>query len=543
MSDDILSEEYQNKLQEQIDTFKEEKRLIIESEYPDESDETKKALLESEFFFDEGENKGKDKEEELKKVLKITLRDLKSNEKFKDPRLLFHILDELGKGHLEDNKEKLACFIGACTSYLSPVELRKSIAFLGDSSVGKDNLIKTILKNIPKEHWLFLTKATGASLEDDIAQYKIIAFSELNTERENGANQPIVETLKQMTEGGTSSMKKDLRTNCKTVRHVEQEQKTVLFGTTESRKDEELETRFICASISASQDKINAVNLNSLDWFSGKREKTYVSSWIANGIRKMKYNIVHIPFLELDSFKELKLFDSTNPRSMRDLKRFLSFVSSIAWLHQLQREIVDGIIMAEPIDFLMGIIVCGDFFNQTYTGIPDLRVQQMYEAIIKWFEENKDQQVIPKKTVQDLCGIKTRKTCNERSFALINRGLIEKDYATSSQNKTFFKLCRSNTVQVPFITVHLDKIIDYFKSESYIGAFKNHRSLLTETTINMLKELQDLIFSVPFVENERQKMNGEDEEPKITVEKFDGDYSQIGLEEDQAQLKQGDDVK
>ncbi|GAH47071.1 unnamed protein product, partial [marine sediment metagenome] len=189
-------------------------------------------------------------------------------DKFKDKSLLELIQEELTKRHLGDNNLKMTAFLTAVSGLSANDKLRMSLAIKGNTSTGKDNLIATILSHIPKKEWIFLTSGTQATIEDDIKDIPILAFSEVNANREAGANKYLVEIIKQKAEGGTSSIKKDKRADNKEARHDKGKQATVFFGTTESDKDEELGTRFIEGSIGLDVKKIKRVNDNTLDSFS-----------------------------------------------------------------------------------------------------------------------------------------------------------------------------------------------------------------------------------------------------------------------------------
>ena len=306
-----------------------------------------------------------------------------AEENFKSPDLMFKIHNEISKKHLFDDKIKMTTFIVACTAYLQPADRHKSIALKGSRSVGKDNVFKSVLRLFPHEDYLILTNATQAVLEDDIQKYKIIAHSEINLQKKDdkGAGSHLVEAIKQLTEGGMAAMKKDIRTGFKTTLHSQQEQKTVIYGSAEiGDDDDELQTRFIVGAVDASPEKITAVNQNTLNDFYGILSPDTESQWVAYGIRNLLTN----PNVILPSDWNLPtdLFDNEDPRAMRDIKRFLSCVSAIAWVHQLQRKTDEqGRIIAEPFDFLLAIILTSGFFNCTYRGLGDARLQKFIDCM------------------------------------------------------------------------------------------------------------------------------------------------------------------
>jgi len=375
----------------------------------------------------------------------------------KKPRLIYEIHEELSKKHFLDHKEKLAGFFYALTGYLEQPHLRKTVNFLGDSSVGKDNLIKTILWLLPSEDALFLTRGTTATLEDDIANYRIIAFSELNTNTDEGANKAIVETLKQLTEGGTSSMKKDM--NTRQVKHIQQEQKAILWSSTETKKDDELETRGTCITILADPTKTKTVNLQSCLSVSTpevllKHTKGHESP-IASCIRylKQKRRYVYCPFLPLIA----EMFDNSNPRSQRDCKRFIAVVLSLAWIHQEQRKIkkrkTDEFVQAEPIDILRAAEIIAPFLNQTYKGY-DSRIDGILEIL-------KNEEEMSRAELQHRLNIRSVNTIKERIDILLDLDLAEYVYEKGKlvrENNSPVVRSLSKAYQKPIISLSINEI-------------------------------------------------------------------------------------
>jgi len=274
-----------------------------------------------------------------------------------DPRflkadLLTHIHKELDKHHKLDHKEKLASFLIRTTAELKNPSDRCSAACKGDSSSGKDNLIKTVLNLFPEKDNYFLTRGTQAALEDGVADAKCIAFSEINKNRENGANSELTEVFKQLAEGGTDTLKKDPATGFRTIIRTKQEQKTLFYGTTETQSDEELETRYVVIPIKGYEEKNKIVVDSFLDGVCSPEEinnKKKEPNWIKNTIKRFENDLeIVIPYAKLlknkikdVDGKEKYLFDLKKERVKRDVKRLISITKAIAWLHQKQRNIMN----------------------------------------------------------------------------------------------------------------------------------------------------------------------------------------------------------
>jgi len=313
-------------------------------------------------------------QEESKNILKIELHECsKISDRFKAPDLLNQIWFELEKTHKKDSREKLAVFIGCLTSESINPKERISLALKGESSSGKDSCVKTVLSHFPKEDSFILTRGTQSALEEEANKVKRIFFSEINQARE-GANHELTEVFKQLSEGGTSVLKRDQNTHA--VVRVESDQKTLIYGTTETETDDELQTRYVVIPIQSDEIKNKIVVDYYLDEAEKPTPKSNNESWICQGIRLLDRKPVIIPFA-----KSLKnCFDLTQDRIKRDVQRLLSLTKAVAWLHQKQRIEHEGFIYAEPFDWLYVVNIFEDFFTLTYNNL-DARHDKLLKLI------------------------------------------------------------------------------------------------------------------------------------------------------------------
>jgi len=316
-------------------------------------------------------------------------------EKSKQPDLLKQVYDELSEHHKMDDKQKLAAFIVACSSALPQSSDHQSAALKGDSSSGKDNLIKSVLKHIPDERHWFVTRATQAAMEDEVHKYDIMAFSEINKHREDGANNEITETFKQAAEGGISSKKKDPSTGYQNTLENDSEQKTLFYGTTETQKDKELETRYVVIPIKGSREKNHQVIKSISNTVSDpikQLEKQKNTNWVKDMIRSLDPNLeVTVPYANATSHKQIEVDDSMKPmfdlnkeRIKRDYGRLMSLTKTITWLHQRQRQSYtvrdQEFLVSQPCDFYAALQIFGEFFQLTYSGL-DHRLQNTIDRM------------------------------------------------------------------------------------------------------------------------------------------------------------------
>ena len=315
----------------------------------------------------------KDEQKRLEKLAKNN---------FRSQNLMFLILKELDKDHVGDPKGKLTAFLSCCSGKLLP-EYRVSMALRGDSSTGKTNLMKTVLKHLPKHWYVWGTRFTRASLEDDVEPFPIIAFSEKTQD-----DPTVIESLKQLSEDGMQVWKHDKETNkLKDPKFIDR--KVCLYSSTEKETDEELATRYIVYTIIKHHDKIKNV-INNISkvyrykdlWISkGRREKK--PTWITIGLKQLKdFDVVEIPFAEYI------LFNNEYSRCQRDVKRFLNLIATYAWLNQYNRYHYeeDGIktLVASTDDFFWVSYLTIDIFKQTLSNMDrdiEIIVQKYYEMV------------------------------------------------------------------------------------------------------------------------------------------------------------------
>jgi len=401
---------------------------------------------------------------------------------FKSKNLLNHIHKKISEDHLGDDNLKMTTFLCCISSLLKNQKLRKSLAIKANTSDGKDNMILSNLKHIPKEAFIFLTSGTQATIEDDIKDKRIIAFSEVNANREVGANQYLVEVIKQKAEGGTSSMKKDIRKGMKVARHDIGEQATVIYGTTETDKDEELGTRFIEGNIKSSYQKIRSVNENTLDTFSDidklLKDSNEIDSLIRIGLtyffKKQEQYGVYIPYAKhlKEQINKQDIFDHHSSRSQRDIKRLLSLTCAMTYLFQEQRNVIEHngikILVSEPEDLINTLKFSAEFFNQSYSGL-DARLTDILKLVDEY-----GQNWIPRDYLQEKAEI-ARNTIKSYCKTLADEGCLEgikgselnfeEGVKIYDGNKIYYKRCQKG-VKKPLIRCQINELREHLERET-----------------------------------------------------------------------------
>jgi hypothetical protein len=392
--------------------------------------------------------------------------------RFEEPDLLKQIWDELNKDHIFDHKEKLFLFLAYCSSLLHP-DYRISVALVGDSSTGKDNINKAVIKHFPENLVLDCSRITGPALEDDIQNYKAVYIGEGNFQREDGSNKPILEYIKSLAENGTRVLKKDLRTGNKELRDDgKQDRKTMVFSTTDTGHNEELATRFCLLSIDGYPAKTGAINRSvskiAADYHleMDTRERSINPSWIKMGISKLKIpEFISIPYAE-------RMFVSDkNPRSTRDYKRFLNLIRALAFIHQRNRywEIMDGhhVLFASPEDFYNAFAIAEDIFSRSYSQI-EKRLQAVIDTMKKLERDGRSEKLpdgnyVDRADIQESLGIGHRNTVSKRMKALSELGLVSytnTGLPEKSGKRSLWKLSVQSSVHEALLNVQKDRAFE-----------------------------------------------------------------------------------
>jgi len=293
--------------------------------------------------------------------------------KLKDSELLHNIKFELDKDHIEDYKAKMFIFLDCCSSRLKP-SYRFSSALTGNTSEGKTNLWKTIRNHLPEEWYMDLTRITGAALEDDTHEYNLFYFGE------SGANESLIEQIKQIVEDGMDVLKKDKRNDCKTSRREQQDRKVGLYSTTKNPKDKELRSRYCVVSVHGSESKYRKVNEDTLftaaDFIKelDRDERKSNDSWVKKSLRILQeYDVINIPYAPLFEV------NCRSSRSQRDLKRFDSYLKlRQTHVNSFIDDTAPDLDWVERTDLQKDLDLCRDTIKSHTEELSDLNIFRIF---------------------------------------------------------------------------------------------------------------------------------------------------------------------
>ena len=293
-------------------------------------------------------------------------KEREARKKLEEPDLLANINDEIGRNHVGDKQSRMLLFLCAGTTLLQP-DNRLSVRVCGDSTAGKDNMIKSVLDLYPPFCFARFTGTSDKFLARLVDQRPGLYVGEVNLRRRGGANQNIIEILKACQEGGVSYgyLEPDERGRYQE-KENRVERKAVIRSGTEISQDDELTNRELSIAVEGSEDQTREV-INRLaepeeGCISGEKE-----SWVPLALSQLKRDVrVVIP----SYIKEFlaRECDKKNLRARRDFKRVMYLLRSCAFIHQRQRT-VGNTAYVQFADLYYVLLALGDTLNQSYRSV------------------------------------------------------------------------------------------------------------------------------------------------------------------------------
>jgi len=257
----------------------------------------------------------------------------------RDPRLLDRILEDFDKcGVVGEETNKIVSYLAAVSRLL-----KKPLGIIvqASSSSGKTSLMEAVLDFIPEDQRESYTAMTGQSLfymgEKDL-KHKILAIAE-----QQGAERASYPLKLLQSEGKLkiASTGKDSVTG-KQVTHEYTVEGPVMtfFTTTNEEVDEELMNRCIVLTVDEEREQTRAIHkkqraAQTLEGHWARRQHTKIIQRQRNAQRLLRPIVVVMREEDVEG----RDFPDAMTRTRRDHAKFLTLISTIALLHQHQREI------------------------------------------------------------------------------------------------------------------------------------------------------------------------------------------------------------
>ena len=283
----------------------------------------------------------------------VTMSDEERNaamELLRDPRLLERIVEDFARcGTVGEETNKLVGYLGAVSRHL---EKPLAVIVQSSSAAGKSSLMDAVLAFVPEEQRVQYSAMTGQSLfymgETDL-QHKVLAIAE-----EGGAQRASYALKLLQSEGEVSiaSTGKDPVSG----RHITHEYRVkgpvmIFMTTTAIDIDEELLNRCLVLTVNEDRAQTQAIHRmqresQTLDGFLRKRERDAVLKLHRNAQRLLR------PLTVINEQAPELSFPDSMTRTRRDHMKFLTLISSIALLHQHQREVKTVMSMGQSMQYI-----------------------------------------------------------------------------------------------------------------------------------------------------------------------------------------------
>ncbi|RLI79554.1 hypothetical protein DRP04_09055 [Archaeoglobales archaeon] len=303
----------------------------------------------------------------------------------KDPALLYRIKCELDRFIVGEDKNKLLLFLIAASSY---TKWPLSAIITGESSAGKSWLMNNVLRFFDNiEEFTRITAAAPDRLGQDFTN-RILKVEELR---------------------GTDQAQATLRV------WISEGRLRLLTTSPDTKEAEVIETKGVptfittCTDVNVDTELLNRVFFLSVD--ESKEQTKRVLEFEAQeysilGVQNYKevnplFKKIFQPLIYVDKviipYAHIlaKNFPIPETRELavkprRDFKKLLFLIGTIAWLHQMQRIIVEEesipkirYVVASPVDFVLAWQICEEGMKATLLNLSD-----RHRGVLEVFNEN-----------------------------------------------------------------------------------------------------------------------------------------------------------
>lgn len=240
-------------------------------------------------------------------------------------------------GYLGEEKNKLLCYLAMTSRKMyDPI----SVMILSASSAGKSALQDTVLSLCPEEDLMKFTSITERALfykESKSLQHKVMALAEEAGGEDAGYAIRNLISSKELTIEAT--VKDPMTGKMTTMSNTVKGPTSVFKTTTNVRTDAETRSRFMLLTVDESREQTQRIlsyqrEMQTWEGFIQSQKRKAIKKKHRNFQRLLRPVTVFNPFARLLTYQDKKL------RVRRDHPKYLQIISTIAFLHQLQRPLM-----------------------------------------------------------------------------------------------------------------------------------------------------------------------------------------------------------
>lgn len=382
----------------------------------------------------------------------------------------------------QELEKRIVCLAIASTLIINPKH-RIHILFNAASSSGKSYFMRSVMKLLPEELFEYRLRISPQTFqywhnvlnkgeEDWTWNGKVCFLEDVTNNVLNGDALKIM-----LSEGGG---KASIVYNGKAFEYETRGKPVVIMTTATSVPIAELENRLVIVHLNESEEQTREINRSyARKVSSGIEEKQkYIVSGIFNYLKPVRIKILYLEAV-------VEYFPVFEPRARRDFPRLVSFIMSSAALHQMNRECIDGYIIANEEDYenarmaFEGIVTMGTL-GLTHEQIKAYNeLGKIFEIYEKGESDDSDDQDKRNRLVlgAGLTAMEIYKVCptrEERNWrdmlsALAKKKLVKIDERKNERNQTvltYRPINKTNPYSLPTFEVIKTKLSELSKTSS-----------------------------------------------------------------------------
>jgi hypothetical protein len=270
-----------------------------------------------------------------------------------------------------------------------------SVVVKGPSAVGKNHLVRTVARFLPRAAYTELTRMTGQALlySKESLAHKAILICE-----QEGMGDALYSIRAMQSEG---KLVVETVRGLKTERIEKEGPVSFITTTTAASIHIENETRNFSIYMDESDEQTRRVKDKIADGYSKINPDFSFLTVYQNAQKLLRYYPVKIPYAKFLSKKT----PDRPLRMRRDFGKLLAGIETITLLHQFQREIEEdnGIqyLVATLEDYYLSATLLGPTFVESLAGTSQ-RTHKIIDSVFSLYEENGEKPVTLKELEEDL---------------------------------------------------------------------------------------------------------------------------------------------
>lgn len=345
------------------------------------------------------------------------------NKILKNPKLFDLLIKEVDKNAVGEVQTKKAIMLSCCSVWVNDMNINTIVG--GDSSVGKDYIVKSIMGLFPKSCRVSRTRITPAALNywhmneaDWSWDGKILYLADISNDV---LNSPVLKVM--TTEGSTTT----IVINGKAVDLEIKGKPNLMVSTAEAEPCNEILNRFNLISLDESREQTGSIMDYTAQRYKTNSKVKY-SEKVLHALKLLKKVDVVIPYAD----KLTKFFPRHKIKMRRFFPRFLDLICASAALHQFQREVdSEGNVIADGRDYKITKNIIENIGEATISGKTATEKRYLAEL-----EKVLNGKYLSVKEIYDATHYKSIQSWYDILQKLVEKGILVSQERTNTSTKS-----------------------------------------------------------------------------------------------------------